>query len=79
MNILLVKIYYHLIITRFTYSPLGNAFKKQIETIEDQGKKQVDALENLELKEETNLLRINLIISKELQLYLMILLTKEKN
>ena len=53
MNILLVKIYYHLIITRFTYSPLGNAFKKQIETIEDQGKKQVDVLENLELKEET--------------------------
>ena len=27
--------------------------KKQIKTIEDQGKKQVDALENLKLKEET--------------------------
>ena len=32
---------------KFTYSPLGKAFDKQIKTIEDQGKKQVDALENL--------------------------------
>ena len=29
---------------KFTYSPLGKAFEKQTETIEDQGKKQVDAL-----------------------------------
>ena len=28
---------------KFTYSPLGKAFEKQIKTIEDQGKKQVDA------------------------------------
>ena len=33
--------------TKFTYSPLGKVFDKQIKTIEDQGKKQVDALENL--------------------------------
>ena len=58
MNILLVKIYYHLINkqliekAKFTYSPLGKAFEN-IKTIEDQGKKQVDALENLKLKEET--------------------------
>ena len=39
--------------TKFTYSPLGKAFDKQIKTIEDQGKKQVDALENLKPKEET--------------------------
>ena len=32
---------------KFTYSPLGKAFDKQIKTIEDQGKKQVDALEKL--------------------------------
>ena len=32
---------------KFTYSPSGKAFEKQIKTIEDQGKKQVDALENL--------------------------------
>ena len=38
--------------TKFTYSPLGEAFDKQIKTIEDQGKKQVDALEKLKPKEE---------------------------
>ena len=32
---------------RFTYSPLGKAFNKQIKTIKDQGKKQVDALNTL--------------------------------
>ena len=29
---------------KFTYSPLGKAFEKQIKTIEDQGKKQVKAI-----------------------------------
>ena len=38
--------------TKFTYSPLGKAFDKQIKTIEDQGKKQVDHLEKLKPKEE---------------------------
>ena len=33
--------------TRFTYSPLGKAFEKQIKTIEDQGQKQVEALNTL--------------------------------
>ena len=32
---------------KFTYSPLGKALEKQIKTIEDQGKKQVVALESL--------------------------------
>ena len=32
---------------KFTYSPLGKASEKQIKTIEDQRKKQVDALEAL--------------------------------
>ena len=31
----------------FAYSPLGKAFEKQTKTIEKQGKKQVDALTNL--------------------------------
>ena len=31
---------------------MGQAFEKQIKTIEDQGKKQVDALENLKTKEQ---------------------------
>ena len=63
---------------KFTYTPLGKTFEKQTRTIEDQGKKQVDALKKLKPKEETKP-GINLIISQELQLYLMILLTKEKN
>ena len=33
--------------TKITYSPLGKAFDEQIKTIEDQGKKQVDALNTL--------------------------------
>ena len=32
---------------KFTYSPLGKAFHKQVKPIEDQGKKQVDALNSL--------------------------------
>ena len=35
---------------RFTYSPSGKAFEKQIKTIEDQGQKQIDALKVLESK-----------------------------
>ena len=37
--------------TKFTYSPLGKAFEKQTKTIEDHGKKQVEALKNLKLIE----------------------------
>ena len=33
---------------KFNYSPLGKAFEKQIKTIENQGKKQVVALESLQ-------------------------------
>ena len=36
---------------KFTYSPLGKAFQKQTKTIEDQGKKQFDALADLKPKE----------------------------
>ena len=32
---------------------MGKAFEKQIKTIEDQGQKQIEALENLKRKEET--------------------------
>ena len=51
---------------RFTLTPMGKAFEKQIKTIEDQGQKQVDALESLIPKEQTNCLRINLIIGQKL-------------
>ena len=37
---------------KFTYSPLGKAFEKQIKTIEDQGEKQIDALKDLKPKEQ---------------------------
>ena len=37
----------------FTYSPLGKVSEKQIKTIEGQGKKQADTLENLKPKEQT--------------------------
>ena len=43
--------------TKFSYSPLGKAFDKQIKTIEDQGKKQVGALENLKLIEESKAIK----------------------
>ena len=38
---------------KFTFSPLGIAFEKQIKTIEDHGQKQTDALKDLKLKEQT--------------------------
>ena len=31
---------------KFTYSPLGKGFEKQIKTIEDQGEKQIKAIQN---------------------------------
>ena len=61
MNISLVKIYYHptngedilssnqqqmIEQTKFTYSPLGKAFEKQIKTIKDQGEKQIKAIQD---------------------------------
>ena len=58
MNIWLVPSNQQQIIeqAKFTYSPLGKAFEKQIKTIEDQGKKQVKALEDLKPKEQTKLI-----------------------
>ena len=38
---------------RFTYSPFGKAFEKQIKAIEDQEQKQVEALKDFKLKEQT--------------------------
>ena len=52
-----MKKYYHqqqiIEQAKFTYSPLGEAFEKQIKTIEDQGQKQVDVLKDLKPKEQT--------------------------
>ena len=38
---------------KFTYSPLGKVFEKQVKTIEDQGRKQVKALEDLKSKSKS--------------------------
>ena len=50
MNILLVKISSNqqqiIEQAKFTYSPLGKAFEKQIKTIEDQGQKQIKAIQD---------------------------------
>ena len=47
---------------KFTYSPLGKAFEKQIKTIKDQGEKQVKALNTL--KSDNNKLTIEDVIPK---------------
>ena len=49
---------------KFTYSPLRKAFEKQTKTIEDQGKKQVDAVESLKPSDK-ELLPIKDFIPKE--------------
>ena len=58
MNISQDKKYHHLITNitgqaKFTYFPLEKVFEKQIKTIEDQGKKQVEVLKELKPKEQT--------------------------
>ena len=56
LNILLGKKYYHLINNKiieqakFTYSPLGKIFEKQTKTIEDQGEKQIKAINESSIK-----------------------------
>ena len=49
---------------KFTYSPLGKAFKKQRKTIENQGEKQINALKSLESSDK-QLPSIKDFISKE--------------
>ena len=52
--------------TKFTYSPLGKAFDKQIKTIEDQWKKQVGPLKVLEPKEMESVSNNKPVITKEI-------------
>ena len=47
---------------RFTYSPLGKAFEKQIKTIEDQGQKQIETLNAIK---SNNQLTIQNVIPKK--------------
>ena len=53
---------------KFIYFSLGNTFEKQIKTIEDQWRKQVEALEVLKLeKNQQDLKSISAIFPKELR------------
>ena len=57
---------------KFTYSPLGKAFEKQIKTIEDQGKKQVKAIQDKELVNINNNdddYKDKLLLSKEREIF----------
>ena len=59
---------------KFTYSPLGKAFEKQIKTIEDQGEKQIEALKILKDNKEKQInnaddYKKKLLISKEREIF----------
>ena len=49
---------------KFTYSPLGKAFEKQMKTIEDQRIKQVEALKALKPEENQKLETIEILFPK---------------
>ena len=57
---------------KFNYSPLGKAFEKQTKTIEDQGKKQVNALKSLKPSDKELTPRINNNIKYYFKTYLLI-------
>ena len=53
---------------KFTHSPLGKAFEKQIKTIEDQGKKQVKAIQDKQIINNVNY-KDKLLLSKEREIF----------
>ena len=53
---------------KFTYSPLGKAFEKQTKTIEDQGKKQVKAIQEKQLVNNVDY-KDKLLLSKEREVF----------
>ena len=59
---------------KFTYSPMGRAFEKQIKTIENQGEKQVEVSKSLKPKEQTKAIE-----GKSNQIYLTISLKTERS
>ena len=56
---------------KFTYSPLGKAFKKQTKTIEDQGEKQIKAIQDNKQLHLTNYYdyKDKLLISRETEIF----------
>ena len=54
----------------FTYSPLGKAFEKQVKTIEDQGKKQVKAIQDKQIVNiNKDAYKDKLLLSKEREIF----------
>ena len=55
---------------KFTYSPLGKAFEKQIKTIEDQGEKQIKAIQsNKQQSISDNDYKDKLLISRKIEIF----------
>ena len=55
---------------KFTYSPLEKAFEKQIKTIEDQGEKQIRAIQsNKQHSISYNDYKYKLLISREIEIF----------
>ena len=54
---------------KFTYSPLGKAFEKQTKTIEDQGKKQVKAIQDNKQLVNIDNDKDKLLLSKEREIF----------
>ena len=55
---------------KFTYSPLGKALEKQIKTIEDQGEKQIKAIQSNKLQSTSdNDYKDKLLISREIEIF----------
>ena len=53
---------------KFTYSPLGKAFEKQIKTIEDQGKEHVKAIQDKQIINKDDY-KDTLLLSKEREIF----------
>ena len=58
---------------KFTYSPLGKALEKQIKTIEDEGKKQVKAIQDnkhlVNINKDDDDYKDKLLLSKEREIF----------
>ena len=54
---------------KFTYSPLGKAFENQIKTIEDQGEKQIKAIQDKQLVNNNVDYKDKLLLSKEREIF----------
>ena len=54
---------------KFTYSPLGKAFEKQTKTIEEQGEKQIKAIQENSVNINNDNYKDKLLLSKEREIF----------